>query len=68
MKVEIKDIGIFEIKHNYLHRGLNPRIVTFEKGKYKCLQFNGYREDILAKYFQDGFDFELNKIQIRLID
>jgi len=67
MKVEIRDVGIFEVKQNYLHRGVNHRIVTTQSGLYEILQFNCYREDILDKYFQDGIDGNLNKIQMRLI-
>lgn len=68
MKVEVKDVGVFEIKHNYLHRALNPRLITFDNHKYKVLQYDSFRNDLKENVFQDGYDYELNKIEMRLIN
>lgn len=65
--VEIKGIGEFKIKHNYLHRGNNPRLMTFEKNKYKWLQFDSYNPTYKEEIWQKGYDLELNNIELRII-
>lgn len=67
MKIEIENVGIFEIKQNLLHRE-NSRIITFDKGKYKTIQFNSYRKDLLDHVWQLGYDEDINKIYIRFIN
>lgn len=64
-RIEIKDVGIFDVKWDYLHRGKNPRIVTTDKGLYKSVQFNMYEWYDWNK-FQNGYDYEGNEIQIKL--
>lgn len=65
-QVDIKDIGTFDVKHDYLHRGIRPRIVTTNKGIYKELQFNAYRK-IYWNEYQLGYDAVNNEIQIKLL-
>ena len=71
-KIEIKGIGKFEIRHDLMHRGVRPRLKTFDKGKYKEVQFDSYRDDLeqyqLASKWQRGYDYEGNEIQIRVVN
>ena len=63
--VEIESVGIYEIKHNYLHREVS-RIETYDTGLYKILQFNNY--DRNEPGFQNGYDAKNNPIKLKLID
>jgi len=64
--VEIEGFGEFSIKHDYRHRG-RSRLVTFEKGRFKEVQFNSFDYRKTFEY-QDGYDYESSEIRIKVID
>jgi hypothetical protein len=66
--VEIEGVGSFEVKHNLMHRGQNPRLKLHEKGKYRSVQFDSFKDPYnIAPEFQKGYDYEGNEIQIKII-
>ncbi len=72
-KIEIQGFGEFEIKHDYLHRGNRPRLVTFDKGRFKEVQFDDYIENYEEFYplrspFQKGYDYQTQEILIRIVN
>jgi len=55
-RVDIKDVGIFEVKRSSLHRE-GGNIYTYDKGIYGRVQFDNYNK--LEKGYQKGY--ALNK-------
>ena len=65
-KIRIRDVGDFEIQKDYLHINSRPRLKTYDKGKYKEVQFNSF-VDYINPTYQPGYDYEGGEIFIMVL-
>jgi len=66
-KIEIQGHGALEVKHDYLHRGNRPRLVTYDKDRFKEVQFDSYEENPLKhNQWQLGWDYNGDEIKIKV--
>lgn len=72
IRIEIKDHGEFDVRHDYLHRGVRPRLVLEgqkPKTRFKEVQYDThYIEYEYQETFQRGYDYEGNEIWIKVLD
>ena len=70
-KIEIEGHGEFIIKADMLHRS-RSYLKTYDKGRFKQVQFDSYTEDIEMyvnrNSFQKGYDYNGKEIRIKVIN
>lgn len=71
-RIEIQGHGEFEVRHDYLHRGVRPRLVLGgqkPKSQFKEVQYDTYYiEYENEERYQRGYDYEANEIWIKVIE
>ena len=67
-KIEVENVGIFKIKYDRMHRGINPRLITHKTDRFKAFQFDHYDEGLLDSIYQKGYDYEGNEVRIRILE
>lgn len=70
LKIEIEGHGEFKVRADMLHRH-KSYLKTFDKGRFKEVQFNSYNKDIecytTRNPFQDGYDYNGDEIRIKVL-